>query len=171
MNEKKLNKILKDKRELNQQIEFFIKKKLLFFNQFDDFELKGHMEKAKHNLKFVGDNYKLNYLDWVITGCYYAIYHSILGLILSKGYSSKNHDASLCILIKEFYKDFVDEISFVNELFLDYNDVCFYVQSKNKRELASYSSNFIFSKKNVKKIIENTIRFVNKVEEILENEK
>jgi uncharacterized protein (UPF0332 family) len=170
MNEKKLNAILKNKKELDLQVEFFIKKKLLFTAKFDEFELKGHLEKAKHNLRFVGDNYKLGYFDWVITGCYYAVYHAVLALILSRGYSSKNHDASLSVLIKEFYNSFLNEIEFVNKLFIDYNDVCFYVQSKTKRELASYSSSFIFSKEEVNEIIDKTIKFVNKSEEILENE-
>jgi len=170
MNEKRLRKILSDEKELNRLMAFFIKKKVLFLNRFDEFELKGHLEKAKHNLRFVNDNYKLNYLDWVVTGCYYAVYHSILGLILSKGYFSKNHDASLSVLVKEFYQEFNSEVDFVNKLFIDYSDVCFYVQSRNKRELASYSSSFVLSKKEVKEIIGKTIKFVNKVEEIL-NEK
>jgi len=170
MNEKRLNELISNKKELNKQLNFFVKKKVLFSNRFDKFELKGHLEKAKHNLKFVNDNYKLNYLDWVITGCYYAVYHSVLSLILSKGYFSKNHDASLCILIKEFYEKFAMEINFVNKLFINYSDVCFYVQSKNKRELASYSSSFVFSKEEVNGIIEKAISFVNKVEEMLENE-
>jgi len=167
MNEKRLNVILKNKKELEKQINFFIKKKVLFRDRYDEFELRGHLEKAKHNLKFVNDNFKIGYLDWVITGCYYAVYHSVLSLILSKGYFSKNHDASLCVLIKEFYLEFSKDINFVNNLFIDYNDVCFYVQSRNKRELASYSSSFVFSKKEVKEIIDRTILFVNKVEEIL----
>ncbi len=167
MNEKKLNLILKNKKELEKQIKFFIRKKVLFKRELDVFELKGHLEKSKHNLKFVKDNLKLGYLDWVITGCYYAVYHSVLSLILSKGYFSKNHDASLCVLIKEFYAKFNEEINFVNKLFIDYSDVCFYVRSKNKRELASYSSSFVFSKKEVGEVINRTIKFVNKVEEIL----
>jgi uncharacterized protein (UPF0332 family) len=170
MNEKVFKKILEDKKELKKLIDFFVNRKVLFKDRFDEFELKGHLDKAKHNLRFVNDNYKLDYLDWVITGCYYAVYHSVLGLILSKGYFSKNHDASLSILIKEFYVEFDNEVDFINKLFIDYNDVCFYVQSKNKRELASYSSSFVLNKKEVQKIISKTIKFVNKVEEILENE-
>ena len=168
MNEKRLNKILGSRKELDKLVKFFIKKGVLFENRFDEFELKGHLEKAKHNLRFVSDNFKLGYLDWVITGCYYSVYHSVLGLILSKGYFSKNHDASLAILIEKFYENFVNDFSFVNMLFIDYSDVCFYVQSRNKRELSSYSSSFVLSRKEVKEIIERSIKFVNKVEEILE---
>lgn len=168
MNEKRLRRILNNERELDKLVKFFMVKKVLFEKKFDEFELRGHLEKAKHNLRFVNDNYRLNYLDWVVTGCYYAVYHSVLGLILSRGYFSKNHDASLSVLIREFYEEFNEEVDFVNRLFIDYSDVCFYVQSKNKRELASYSSSFVLSKKEVKKIIGRTIKFVNKVEEILE---
>ena len=55
MNEKRLNELLSNKKELNEQLNFFAKKKVLFSNRFDKFELKGHLEKAKHNLKFVND--------------------------------------------------------------------------------------------------------------------
>jgi uncharacterized protein (UPF0332 family) len=102
---------------------------------------------------------------------YYAVYHSVLALAISKGYFSKNHDASLSVLVKEFYRDFVSAFEFINTLFIDYNDVAFYVQAREKRELASYSSSFSFSKKEIEKIIDETIKFVNKTEEILENEK
>ena len=162
MNEKRLRVILGSKKELGRLVNFFISKRVLFKNRFDEFELKGHLEKSKHNLKFVGDNFKLGYLDWVVTGCYYAVYHSVLSLILSRGYFSKNHDASLTILIKEFYEDFSKEAAFINKLFIDYNDVCFYVQSKNQRELASYSSSFVLSREEVKGIVKKTIEFVNK---------
>jgi len=167
MKEKLLKKILKDKGALDKLISLFIKRKLLFKRNSDKFEILGHMEKAKHNLSFIGDTKKIEYPDWIVIGCYYAVYHSVLSLILSKGYFSKNHDASLSVLIKEFYEDFVSTFDFINILFIDYNDITFYVHKREKREFASYSSSFVFSKDEIKKIINQTVNFVNKAEEIL----
>ena len=59
----------------------------------DSEEIKGHLLKAEHNLRFVNDNLKLHYFDWAITSCYYASYHAALALILTKGYSIQE---SLC---------------------------------------------------------------------------
>jgi len=170
MNEKTLNKILKNKIALEKLLKTFEKRKLLFRRKSDKFEILGHMEKAKHNLNFIGDTKKRDYPDWIVTGCYYAIYHAVLALILSKGYFSKNHDASLSALIKEFYEDFVSAFDFINTLFINYNDVTFYIKVREKRESASYSTSFHFSKQDMNKIISETIKFVNKAEEIIENE-
>lgn len=169
MKEKILRKILKDRAALDKLVDLFIKRKLLFKRKSDEFEIAGHMEKAKHNLSFIGDTKKIEYPDWIVTGCYYAVYHAVLSLIMSKGYFSKNHDASLSVLIKEFYEDFVSAFDFINALFIDYNDITFYVQTREKRESASYSSSFVFSKNEIEKIINQTVNFVNKAEEILEN--
>ncbi len=170
MNRKMLEKILKDERELNKVVENFKARKLLFVVGVDNFGVEGHIAKSKHNLRFVNDNFKLGYFDWVVTGCYYSVYHSVLALILSKGFSSKNHDASLAILIQEFYKDFVSDFDFINALFIDYSDVNFYIETKEKRKLASYSSSSVFSKVEVKSMISRATEFVNKAEEILDEE-
>ena len=62
-----------------------------------------HVQKAIHNLQAMAIFKENGYSDWAIVGCYYAAYHMALALILKKGFSSKNHDATLCILIKEYY--------------------------------------------------------------------
>ena len=63
----------------------------------------AHLEKAKHNLLFfeknIGDS---QFNDWLIVTLYYALYHAVLALISKKGYSSKNHTASLVFLIKHY---------------------------------------------------------------------
>ena len=51
--------------------------------------------------------------------------------------------------------------------FLDYQDILFYVDSKNKREKASYSSKISFDKNDVDKLKMQTILFVNKVKNII----
>lgn len=163
-----LRKLIDNKDYLNEKINEFITKKILFIQKIDRDEIEGHLLKSEHNLRFINENIKLGFFDWVITGCYYASYHASLSLILTKGYSSKNHLATLCVLIKEFYKKELtkEDIEMLSK-FLDYKDILFYVDSKNKREKASYSTKISFEKKDIEKLKIETILFVNKVKDIV----
>jgi uncharacterized protein (UPF0332 family) len=124
--------------------------------------------KAENNLRFVTDILDKKYFDWALTGCYYACYHAALALILTKGYTSKSHLATLCIILKEFYKKELtrEDIEMLSD-FLDYGDVLFYVESKNKREDATYSTRTLFDKKEVERIRIQAAMFVNKIKDIL----
>ena len=67
--------------------------------------VQGHIEKSDHNLKFVKLTLDLKeFNDWAIVSSYYSIYHASLALCALKGYSTKDHLATLLILIKEFYQ-------------------------------------------------------------------
>ena len=59
----------------------------------------------------------------------------------------------------------------INKLFIDYNDLVFYVQSKNKREEATYSSKYVFDKQLVEELRVKAVLFVDKAKEILKNAK
>jgi len=168
MNSRFLNKLIAESSFLDFRIDYYLRNRLIKKQKSDENEIKGHLEKAEHNLQFVKDNLKMNYLDWCITGCYYAVYHSALALILKKGYSSKNHDATLCVLIKEYY-GIVDkeDVELINKFYLDYQDLLFYVSSKQKRQDSTYSSSYKFDKKEVENLRLESIEFVNKVKEIL----
>ena len=139
----------------------------------DNDEIKGHIEKAESNLRFIKDNLKLGYNDWCITGCYYASYHIVLALIMTKGYASKNHLATLCILIKEFYRKGIEkeDLEMIDSFFIDYQDLIFYVESKNRREEATYSSKRIFDKSVVENLRIKTALFVDKVKGMIGNYK
>lgn len=169
MNLTELNKLIEDKDLLTERIYKFIEQKLIKRENKDENEIKGHIEKSEHNLKFVFDNLKLDYLDWCVTGCYYAIYHSALALILNKGFNSKNHDATICLLIKEYYPKEIDKelISMLNWLFLNYQDLLFYLHTKERRKDATYSSKYKFDKNEVEEVRLKTIAFVNKAKAIL----
>lgn len=170
MNEYDVKKYLNNLKLVDERIEEFIEKKVLK-KESSKGEIKGHITKAENNLDFIKDNMKLNYLDWSITGCYYACYHAALALILTKGYNSKNHLATLLVLIKEFYKDKINEEDL--ELlvkFLDYQDVLFYVESKNKREDATYSTKTKFEKREVEQLRIKAVMFVSKIKNILNEE-
>lgn len=91
-----IDKLFHDKNLLENQYNFFLEKKLLKKIQPDSDLTNAHMEKVKHNMRFFEKNKKdPEYNDWLIVILYYALYHSILALIVNKEYISKNHTASL----------------------------------------------------------------------------
>jgi len=165
MNEQILNKLLSDEKYLTEKINFY-KKKNIIKSINSKYEIKGHLIKARHNLDFLGE-IASSFNDWSLVVCYYASYHAALSLILTKGYFSKSHDATLCILIKEFYGGELskNDLELLNKF--DVQDLLFYAESKNKREDASYSTKTKFASSEVNKIKLNTKLFVNKVEQII----
>ena len=138
---------------------------------------KSHLKKTDYNLDFINNLLRQKkFYDWVIVGCYYAIYHSSLALLSKKGYSSKTHLATLCALIHLCHREQKEEntlseedIELVAKSSLDKEEVTYFVEAKNKREAASYGVSEEFSKSEAEKLKVKTILFVNKVKEILEN--
>ncbi len=173
MKEYDLNQLLNNNELLNEKIQEFMANKTLKKQDPDEEETKGHIEKAEHNLSFIKDNLKMGYTDWCITGCYYAAYHIVLALIMTKGYSSKNHLATLCTVIKEFHKKGIEkeDLEMINNLFIDYQDLIFYVESKNKREDATYSSKRLYDEAAVEILRIKTAIFVDKVKGMIKNQK
>ena len=169
MREYDLNKLMDNSDFIDEKLNNFLLDNTLKKQPVDKEEIKGHLQKANHNLRFVAENIKLDFSDWAITGCYYASYHAALALIMSKGHSSKNHLATLCVLIKEFYENGLDrkDIEIIST-FLDYKDILFYVESKEKRESATYSTNLLFNKKDVEQLRIKAVLFISKIKEILE---
>ena len=169
MKEYDLKKLLDSPQLVENHIHKFIQEEVLKKEIFSSEEIEGHLLKAENNLRFVQKNIGLEFIDWAITGCYYACYHAALSLILTRNYSSKNHLASLCVLIKEFYKKGLDEedIKILNS-FLDYQDILFYVESKNKREDATYSTKTLFDKKEAEQLRIKAVLFVNKIKFMLQ---
>ena len=168
MNLYELNVYLNDEEKLNNKLNELINNKTIKQQDIDEDEIRGHIMKSVHNLKFITDNIKLKYFDWAIIGCYYASYHSALALILTKNYSSKNHLATLLILIKEFYNRGLNkqELEDLAKL-LDYQDILFYVESKDKREKATYTTRINFDKKEVEEIKLKSSLFVSKIKNML----
>ncbi|MDD5086629.1 MAG: HEPN domain-containing protein [Candidatus Nanoarchaeia archaeon] len=169
MKEYDLQKLINNPKILDEKIKELMEKKLLFKQGIDKEEAKGHLLKAEHNLRFIVAALKEGFYDWALTGCYYSCYHAALALILTKGYTSKNHLATLCIIIKEFYKKGLtkQDIELFSS-FLDYEDILFYIETKNKREDATYSTKTLFDKKYVEKLRIKSAMFVNKIKNILE---
>jgi uncharacterized protein (UPF0332 family) len=170
MNISMLKQLLENRKVLENKINAYEKGRIIQKFDVEENEILGHINKAEYNLRFVKDNIELGYLDWCVTGCYYSAYHACISLLISKGINSKSHDATLCVLIRDFYLRGIeeDDISFINRLLMSYEDLIFYVQTKEKREEASYSSKLGFDSKEVNEMRLETIKFVNKVKDILQ---
>ncbi len=168
MREYDLLKLINNPEILEQNIQEFIDKKVISKQRIDKAEIEGHILKAENNLRFVLTAARNKFFDWAITGCYYSCYHAALSLILTKGYSSKNHLATLCVVIKEFYKNGLTKKDIeILSRFLDYEDILFYVESKIKREDATYSTNLLFDKKEVEKLRIQAALFVDKIRDMI----
>ncbi len=134
--------------------------------------VQGHIEKANHNLKFVKSTLELKeFNDWAIVSAYYSIYHASLALCALKGYSTKDHLATLLILIKEFYQKELnkEEIEMIGRTTIEKEEVLYYIEAKTQRNKASYSTNIIFDEKEAENLQKKAIQFVNKVKEIIDS--
>ena len=172
--------------EVESSFKFYLKKEMIKQEKETKFLSISHLKKAEYNLRFV--NFLIDekrFYDWVIVGCYYTIYHSALTLITKKGFSSKNHLATLCALIKFYYQEkgsnqgkeekektlTKEEIELVSISSLEKEEVSYFAQAKEKRETASYGLNEEFNKIEAEDLLKKTIQFLNKCREILEDER
>lgn len=162
-----IEKLFSDKEYLEKQLDFFITKKQINFIAENKELVKSHLKKARHNLEF----FKLNkehskFNDWLIVTLYYSLYHSALALITNKKYSSKNHYATILILIKE-YSITEDEVNLIKELSINKEDAELYTNLKEDRHDASYATNIKFDEKTINNYEDKVLDFMNKTEELL----
>lgn len=163
------NRLFEDKKYLEDELNFFIRKKHIRKVQENKELVQSHIKKARHNLEF----YKLNkqhqnFNDWLIVTLYYALYHSALALITKKNYYSKNHYATILILIKE-YSITKDEAELLNELSINKEDAELYTKLKDDRHDASYATEIMFNQKIVQDYETQVLDFINKTEELIQN--
>ncbi len=69
-------------------------------NDIDPLSLSERSTLDKH----IDDETEELFYDWGIIGAYYGIYHAILSLLVSIGYTSKNHSCAIAALEYFFYK-------------------------------------------------------------------
>ncbi|MFH1209241.1 MAG: hypothetical protein V1663_00420 [archaeon] len=165
-----------DEKELERSFKFYSKKGWIKEEKETKSLSRSHLKKTDYNLSFINFLEENNvFFDWGIVGCYYAIYHASLALLVKKGVSSKNHLATLCCLIKFYYsqkdknKLTKEEIELVSKSSLEKEEVTYFTEAKDKRETASYGVNSSFSKIESQDLKQKTIQFVNKCKEILDN--
>lgn len=163
-----INKLFENKEYLNSQIDFFKSKKQIRKIEYNLDLIIAHFQKAKHNFEFFSLNEQKNeYSDWLIVTLYYSLYHACLSLINKKGYDSKNHSATILILIKE-YTITIDEVNLIEELSINKQDAYLYSNLKEERHNASYSTGIKFNSQLISSYKLKVLKFLNKVEEIIE---
>jgi len=88
-----------------------------------------------------------------------------------KGIPTKDHFATLLILIKEFYQNGLDkeEIEAVGNSTIEKEEVLYYIEAKTERNKASYSTQKMFDRNEAEKLRIKAITFVNKAKEILDS--
>ena len=162
-----IDRLFSDKEYLNKELDFFMIKKQIKKIDSNPELVGSHLKKARHNLEF----YKLNkehhkFNDWLIVTLYYSLYHSALALITNRNYSSKNHYATILILIKE-YSITKSEAKLLNELSISKEDAELYTNLKDGRHDASYATDIKFNQETIKEYEDQVLDFVNKTEEII----
>jgi len=164
-----------NKNELENSFSFYLRKGAIAKETETENLSKSLMNRADSNLDFINFLEKNNqFYDWIIVGCYYAIYHASLSLLSRKGFSSKNHLASLCALIKFYYSGTEnvsltkEDIELVSKSSLEKQEITYFAEAKEKRETASYTPSPSFTKLEAEDLKKKTIQFVNKCKEILE---
>jgi uncharacterized protein (UPF0332 family) len=162
-----IDRLFSDEEYLKKEIDFFTDKKHIKSINDNPELVSSHLKKARHNLEF----YKLNksntkFNDWLIVTLYYALYHSALALITNKRYSSKNHYATILILIKE-YPITKDEANLIDEMSINKEDAELYTNLKDDRHDASYKTSIKFDRERVGDYEDKVIDFINKTEELI----
>lgn len=162
-----IDKLFSDKQYLEKEVNFFISKKHIKTILENKELVQSHLKKARHNIEFYKLNKQYNkFNDWLIVTLYYALYHSALALITNKNYSSKNHYATILILIKEFSITNA-EAKLLHELSIDKEDAELYTSLKDDRHDASYATNIKFSQEAIINYENKVLDFINKTEELI----
>lgn len=163
----KIEELISDKKKLDEAYNLYLKKKIIVKKDFD--LSKAHIAKSNNNMEFVDFLLENNrFLDWCIVGLYYAVYHASLALLSRKGYSSKNHNATLCFLIKNFSEFSKEDIELIDNLQIKRDEIEFYSGLKEERRKASYSTSLLFNMESVQDFRGKSVSLINKIKAILE---
>jgi uncharacterized protein (UPF0332 family) len=157
---------LNNKEKILESYDFFIKKEQLNKIIKNRKLIQAHIKKAEHNLGIL-KQLNEDYNDWKIIGLYYCLYHSCLALLANKGYSSKNHTATLIFLLQEYSQITNEEINLIEELQIKEEDAKFYTQLKQERHNANYSTDIFYDNEKIEEVRIKTVTFLNKVRGIL----
>jgi len=72
-----------------------IRKKLLFKAIPNSKEIDAHINKAKHYLRAMDFNINGGFQDIAVSNAFYAMYHSLLALLLKLGYEARNQECAI----------------------------------------------------------------------------
>ena len=160
---------LSDRDQLEFSFQNYLKRRIIRRMPRSQNLIDAHIEKADHNLEF--SYFLLNqdrFLDWTIVGLYYAVYHASLALLAESGFSSKDHTATLCFLIRNYSEFSEEDINLYYDLAITQEEIQFYTRFKSERHKASYSTGIVYDEEHVGNLREKAIMFVNKAKTILQ---
>lgn len=160
---------LSDRDQLEVSFQNYLKRRIIRRMPRSQNLIDAHIEKADHNLEF--SYFLLNqdrFLDWTIVGLYYAVYHASLALLAESGFSSKDHTATLCFLIRDYSEFSEEDINLYYDLAITQEEIQFYTRLKSERQKASYSTGIVYDEEHVGHLREKAIMFVNKAKTILQ---
>ena len=166
----KVSQWLSDRDQLEVSFQNYLKRRVVRRISRSENLVKAHLEKADHNLEF--SYFLLNqdrFLDWTIVGLYYAVYHASLALLAESGFSSKDHNATLCLLIRNYSEFSKEDIELYYDLAITQEEIKFYTLLKSERQKASYSARIVFDEEHVTELRKKAITFVNKAKTILQS--
>ncbi len=164
-----IDRLFSNNSYLEKELMLFIKNKQVRKSTKNIELVNSHLEKAKHNMEFFKFNKReTKFNDWLIVALYYSLYHCALALITNKEYISKNHYATILLLIKE-YNITEEEVNLLNELSISKKDAELYTDLKQYRHEASYSTDLNFNSNKIELYEFKVIEFINKTEEIIIN--
>ena len=124
---------------------------------------KEHIEKAKHNLLAADYNVKGGFNDWVVSQCYYAMYHGLLAILYNFGYESRNHECTIIV---------VESLIEMKKINLDEEDVAFIrtteqmktKDAKSLREEFQYGTKTDVNKEILNNLLKKAKEIVEKIE-------
>ena len=162
----KIEEIMNDKAKLDDLYNQYLKRKIILKKPSD--LSKAHIAKSDNNMEFVNFLLQNNkFPDWCVVGLYYSVYHASLALLSKKGYSSKDHNATLCFLIKNFSEFSKEDIELIDNLQIKRDEIEFYSGLKEERGNANYSTSLLFDKDKILDFKEKSIMLINKMKAIL----
>ena len=162
-----IDELFTNKEHLDKEILFYTNKKQIRTIKQNKELVEAHIKKARHNIAFYTINKNnTNFNDWLIVILYYSLYHCALALITKKQYSSKNHYATILLLIKE-YAISKEEAQLIKELSINKEDAKLYTNLKEDRHNASYHTNTLFNKEKMHYYEDNVLDFMNKTEALI----
>lgn len=165
----KVSQWLSDRDQLEVSFQNYLRRRIIKRMPRSQNLVDAHIEKADHNLEF--SYFLLNqdrFLDWTIVGLYYAVYHASLALLAESGFSSKDHTATLCFLIRNYSEFSEEDINLYYDRAITQEEIQFYTRLKSERQKASYSTEIVYDEEHVGNLREKAIMFVNKAKTILQ---
>ena len=163
---------------------WFIEKKLLLKDWTAGRLSPAYLKKARNNLvtmellskapKFkklleLPEDYDPN--EWVVIAAYYAMYVAALSILAKLSYRSKNHSATV-IFLEEFLvkKNLLEKeyLETLNKVRLKKEEIETLERARNKREIAQYSVTKETTRQIAEAIKQDAHRFVDRIEELLE---